>query len=203
LHLFGSASEEELGTKHFLLLFAISTLTSAGVATLLGITLLGSYFVSPTLLFVYAALFPRQSLHLLGVIAVPVRWLAYMALFLLLMGAWAGGLTNLAALAGALVACAYAVALRTPVRMMARQATKVAEAVRVELPTPESTGIRNAARFVAIKRAIANRSHADVEKLIAQSEREKVAGVNICPPADYKPDARRATCGSTRRRRLQ
>lgn len=186
LHLFGSATEDELGTRHFLLLFAISTLTTAGMGALLGVTLLGPYFVSPSLLFVYAALFPRQSLHLFGVIAVPVRWLAYMAMFLLVMGAWTGAVSNIAALAGALVACAYAVALRTPVRMMVKKAAKAAPAV--ELPSPESTGIRNAARYVAIKRAVTARSYADVEKLIAQADREVIAGVNICPPADYKPE---------------
>jgi hypothetical protein len=191
LHLFGSSTEAALGTRHFLSIFAISTLTTAGVAALLGVTLLGSYFVSPSLLFVYAALFPRQALHLFGVIAVPVRWLAYAAMFLLVMGAWAGGMTNIAALAGALVATAYAVALRTPVRMMA---SKTAKAPEVVAPSPESTGIRNAARYVAIKRAVVTRSHADVEKLIAQSDREKVQGVNICPPADYKPESNDGYC---------
>lgn len=191
LHLFGSATEHELGTRHFLLLFAISTLITAGMAGLLRVPLLGSYFVNPSLLFVYAALFPRQSLHLFGVIAVPVRWLAYAALFLLIMGAAAGEMANLAALAGALVATAYAVALRTPVRMMTSKAAKAPEIV---VPSPESTGIRNAARYVGIKRAIAAGSHAEVEKLIAQSEREKVHGVNICPPADFKPESNDGYC---------
>jgi len=27
-----------------------------------------------------------------------------------------------------------------------------------------------------------------VERLIAQCERDTVPGVNVCPPADYKPD---------------
>jgi hypothetical protein len=125
------------------------------------------------------------------VIAVPVRWLAYAAMFLLVMGALAGGMTNIAALAGALVATAYAVALRTPVRMMASKTAKVPEAVA---PSPESTGIRNAARYVAIKRAVLTRSPADVEKLIAQSDREKIHGVNICPPADYKPESNDGYC---------
>ena len=183
LHILGSSTEDELGTRHFLGLFFISTLTSAGLAALLGIPLFGSYFVSPSLLFVYAALFPHQVLHLFGVVAVPVRWLAYMAGFLLAMGAWAGGMSNVAALGGGLVACAYAVALRTPVRVM-------------EMPKPDedrerltdTTAIRNASRYVAVKRALTNKAHADIDKLIAQCDRDTVRGVNICPPVDFKPD---------------
>ncbi|HEX8154113.1 MAG TPA: rhomboid family intramembrane serine protease, partial [Thermoanaerobaculia bacterium] len=49
LHILGSSTEDQLGTRHFLGLFAISTVTSAGVAALLDIPLFGSYFVSPSL----------------------------------------------------------------------------------------------------------------------------------------------------------
>src|SRR5687767_3491652 len=45
LYMMGSALEEEWGTFHFLALFLVSTLTSAGVAAWLDIPLLGTYFI--------------------------------------------------------------------------------------------------------------------------------------------------------------
>jgi membrane associated rhomboid family serine protease len=184
LHILGSSTEDQLGTRHFLGLFAISTVTSAGVAALLDIPLFGSYFVSPSLLFVYAGLFPRQTLYLFGAAAVPVRWLAYIAGFLLIIGARAGGMSNVAALGGGLIACAYAVALRTPVRIMEMPEGEEDEGERLT----DTTAIRNASRFVAIKRSLANSAHADIDRLIAQCDRDTIRGVNICPPADYKPE---------------
>jgi hypothetical protein len=49
--------------------------------------------------------------------------------------------------------------------------------------------MHNAARYAGIKQALAGANDADVERLIAQADRETVANVNICPPADYKPEA--------------
>ena len=49
-------------------------------------------------------------------------------------------------------------------------------------------GVRNSARFVAIKKAVASAADADIARLIAQCDSEAVPGVNICPPADYKPE---------------
>jgi membrane associated rhomboid family serine protease len=190
LHILGSSTEKELGTRHFLVLFGLSTVTSAGLAGLLGVPLLGSYFVSPSLLFVYAALFPHQVLHLFGIAAIPVRWLAYMAGFLLAMGAWADAMSNVAALGGALVACAYAVALRTPMRAM----EDMQSSTEPKTSTPESIAIRNASRFVAIKRSLANSNHPEIDRLITQAERDIVRGVNICPPADYKPEDNDGYC---------
>ena len=61
LYMMGSALEEEWGTSHLIILFTLSTLGSAGVAALIGIPLLGTYFVYFTLLFVYASAFGKAA----------------------------------------------------------------------------------------------------------------------------------------------
>ena len=76
LYMMGSALEEEWGSLHFMTLWALSTLGSAGMAALLGIPLFGTFFVYFTLLFVYAAAFPQQTFYLFGMMPIRVRVLA-------------------------------------------------------------------------------------------------------------------------------
>lgn len=187
LYLMGSALEEEWGTGHFLVFFALSTLVSALAAALMGIPLLGSYFVNFTLLFGYATTFPQQTFMLFGVVPVRVRWLAYIAAGVLMAGVFAGGRSNAAALAGAAAAYVYYLSQRVRVVLVAKKRTPDG-AVRSDFELADTPAIRNAARFVAMKKAIAANGSGDVERLIAQCERDTVQGVNICPPADYKPE---------------
>jgi membrane associated rhomboid family serine protease len=186
LYMMGSALEEEWGTSQFMTLFLLSTLGSAGVAAVLGIPLLGTYFVYFTLLFVYAAAFPQQTFYLFGMVPVKVRVLALFSLAVLLYGVFSGGLANLAALGGAVVAYAYYLTQRVRVRFIVATAPAVpVEAPRIRIDT---TAISNAARAAAMKQALAGGSDAELDRLIAQCERDTVPGVNICPPADFKPD---------------
>jgi membrane associated rhomboid family serine protease len=184
LYMMGSALEEEWGTLHFAALFAVSTLTSAGVAASLGVTLLGTYFVYYTLLFVYAAAFPQQVLYLFGVVPVRFRLIALISLGALVYGVFAGGAANVAALVGAMAAFVYYLLQRVRVVVVAPSS----EAAQSELPRVDTVALHNAARFAAMKKALASRSDADVDRLVAQCDRETVAGVNICPPPDYKPE---------------
>lgn len=191
LYLMGAAVEEEWGTINFLILFLVSTIATAALAAVLGVPLLGSYFVNYTLLFVYASLFPDQTFYLFAVLPIRVRWLAYLAGGLLLYGTAVGGVTNIAVLGGSLAGYAYYLLHRIPVARAKRFAVKAAEPAR---DAPDMTGVRNAARFVAIKRALASGSEGDIDRLIAQAEGEIVRGVNICPPADYKPESADGYC---------
>lgn len=185
LYIMGSALEEEWGTVHFLTLFAISTLGSAAMAAFLGIPLLGTYFVFFTLLFVYASVFPQQTFYLFMVIPVRVRILAAISLAVLIYGVFTGGMANLAALTGAVAAYAYYLAQRSRVRFVVAEAAPEAAA---EDDRVDSIAIHNAARSAAVKQALASGSDAEIERMIAQCDRDATAGVNICPPADYKPD---------------
>ena len=182
LYLMGSAVEEEWGTRHFVALFVVSTLGSAGVAAYLGIPLLGTYFVYYTLLFVYAAAFPGQTLYLFATIPVRVRFIAFISFAVLVAGIYAGGMSNVAALVGAMLGllCHFAQRVRIVVT--------VPQQPRENAPRIDITALHNAARVAAMKHALGSGSVAEVERLIAQNERDTVPGVNICPPADYKPD---------------
>jgi membrane associated rhomboid family serine protease len=190
LYMMGSALEEEWGTWNFMSLFAISTLTTAGVAAYLGIPLLGTYFVYFTLLFVYASAFPQQTFYLFGVMPVRVRMLAVFALAVLVYGVVSGGAANLAALAGATAGYFYYLSHRIRIRIV------TAEELDAELPQVriDTTPIHNAARFASIKQALGARSEADVERLLEQCERDIVPNVNICPPADFKPEGADGYC---------
>jgi membrane associated rhomboid family serine protease len=190
LYMMGAAIEEEWGTRHFASLFAISTVVSAGTAAWLGIPLLGTYFVYYTLLYVYAAAFPLQTLYLFGVIPVRFRLIALVSFVALLYGVFAGGAANIAALAGAAVGFVYFLMLRIRIVIVRAQQVPPVPAV----PRVDTTALHNAARFVAMKHAVASGSPVEAERLIAQFDRDTVPNVNICPPADFKPDATDGYC---------
>jgi membrane associated rhomboid family serine protease len=188
LYMMGTAIEEEWGTRHFVTLFALSTLGSAGMAAWLGITLFNTYFVYYTLLFVYATAFPQQTLYLFGVIPVRVRLIALVSFAALLYGVFMGGEANLAALAGAMLAYFYYLTQRARVVVAAVQH---AAATQQQMPRIDTAAMMNAARYAAIRQVHAT---AEVERLIAQCDRDTVPGVNICPPADFKPEATDGYC---------
>lgn len=183
LYLMGTALEEEWGTRHFVSLFAISTIASAAAAAYLGIPLIGSYFVNFTLLFVFASAFPGQTFYMFGVVPVRIRWIAAVAALVLIAGVFAGGAANAAALAGAVAGYIYFLAQR-----VRRLETTPQPPVRTERQIREVTATRNGARFVAIRRALAAGNAGELDRLAAHCHREITPGVNICPPVDYKPE---------------
>lgn len=187
LYIMGVAVEEEWGTRNFLLFFAISTIGSATAAAWYGIPLLGSYFVNFSLLFVYASIVPDQTFYLFAVIPIRVQWLAYIAAVLLAFGVLFGGPSNTAAFVGAALSYAYYYVHRMP-KVAAKEAPAETKS------GPDAMAMRNATRFAAMKQVMANGSPADLERLITQAERDTIRGVNICPPADYKPESNDGYC---------
>lgn len=194
LYYMGSALEEEWGTFHFIAFFLVSTFAGAALAWWLGVPLLGSFFVRYTLLFAYASVFPEQTFYLFAVVPIRVRWLAYITAALLVWGVVVGGPTNVAVLGGALAGYVYYAMGRTPARPAARRTQpKVVEPLKRE-EDPDQMAARNAARFAAIRKALAARDSGELDSLQEACEREIVKGVNICPPADYKPEAADRYC---------
>ena len=183
LTLMGMAVEEDWGTSHFLRLYLISTLTTAVVAAYLDTPLLGSFFINFTLLFIYASLYRDQVFYLL-ILPVRVTLLAWLAVIALAAGVFFGSKPNLAALAGSAAGYAYFVSQRT--RSTAPTASKAVA------PSPDDarvqTGAKNLTRVTAMKKALSTGSISDIDRLIEMSERERINGVNICPPADFKPE---------------
>ena len=188
LYLMGASVEEEWGTWQFLTFFAVSSIASAVAAAGLGVPLLGSYFVNFSLLFVYASIFPQQTFYLFGIVPVRIRWIAYIAALVLITGVFKGGRANWAALAGAVAS--YLFFLSQRVRVIVIRESEAEENDEM----PDGTAIRNAARFVAIKRAINNGSATDIDRMVSICERDIVRGVNICPPADFKPEHNDGYC---------
>jgi membrane associated rhomboid family serine protease len=185
LSLMGLAVEDAWGTRHFLTLFALSTLGSAGAAAYLGVPILGSYFINFTLLFVYAALNRDQTFYLSTAIPVRVTFLALLALGALLVGVFFGNAANIAALTGATTAFVYYLSQRV---RRAPAAAPRGFAPAADDVDPLAAVTRNITRVTAMKKALATRSETDIERLIQASEKEIVAGVNICAPVDFKPE---------------
>jgi membrane associated rhomboid family serine protease len=185
LYLMGAALEEEWGTRYFLTFFLVSTLATAGIAAWLNVGLIGSFFVRYTLLFAFASVFPEQTFYLFAVVPIRVRWLSYLTAGVLAAGALFGSNANIAVGGGALAGYVYLMLHRLPV---VRLAKKQEAAEEKERTSPDFPAVQNAARFIAIRKALAAKNDAEVEKLVGLCEKEIVSGVNICPPADYKPD---------------
>lgn len=185
LTLMGMTVEEEWGTFQFLTFYLISTLATATAAAYFDVPLLGAFFINFTLLFVYATLYRDQTFYLL-VIPVRVTWLAWFALATLIAGVFFGSRANAAALVGAVAGYGYFLSQHVrPLPALPRKGPKNEQPEE----SPVTVDTRNLTRIAAVKRALATESDADIDRLIAASEREIVAGVNICPPVDYKPEA--------------
>jgi membrane associated rhomboid family serine protease len=185
LTLMGTSIEEEWGTRHFARFYVFSNLVTAGVAAYLGTPIIGSFFINFTLLFVYAALFRNQIFYLL-VIPIRVTFLAWLALSALGVGIFLGNRANIAALVGAAFGYVYYLSQRVRVAVAAP-----AGFAAVPLDAEEMiirTATRNIARVAAMKNALTTASDSEIDRLIKVSEREIVIGVNICPPADFKPE---------------
>jgi membrane associated rhomboid family serine protease len=171
LYFMGAMVEEEWGTRHFLTFFTISTVVTAGMGWLLGVPLLGSFFINFSLLFVFASIYRGPAFY--------IRWLAYLDLTWLVFGALFGKPSNIAALSGAAAGYIYF--------LMTRQ-REAPEPKSQRMNPADATAIRNAARFVGMRKAVVAGSRTEIDRLIVQSERDIVRGVNVCPPADFKPE---------------
>jgi membrane associated rhomboid family serine protease len=185
LSLMGFAVEEEWGTGNFLRFYMISTLATALVAAWFSTPLMGSFFINFTLLFVYAALNRDQTFYLSTILPIRVTFLAWMALAALLTGVFFGSKANLAALAGAVAGFGYYVSQR--VRVLAVAGADEPEKFE-SADAAVITATRNMTRVAAVKKALSTGSASDIDRLIDLADREKIAGVNICEPRDFKPE---------------
>lgn len=186
LYIMGSAIEEQWGSFDFVLCFLASTLATAAVALAFGIPLLGSFFLSYSLLFVYAWSNPEYTFYIFFVLPVKVKWLAWIAFaFLVVMAVTRQGWA-IAALGGAAVSVAFAWRKGKPTRF-------APVVLRPALPTPpegvsDRKADRNLALFGSIRKALQEGTPEEKKALIQSIEPSVVKGVNICPPADYKPE---------------
>lgn len=185
LHLFGGAIEEDLGTKHFLIVYALSLFGSAGVAAILNVQLLGTFFLNYTLIFIAATLFANETLYLLMIVPIRVTWVAIGIAVWLMYNVLIGRSHAIAALGGAALSYGYFLALRL---MPAPRPKGFSPPKERDADALVQRATRNLARVAAVKNALTTANDGDIDRLITLSQGEIVSGVNICPPADYKPE---------------
>lgn len=188
-YIMGASLEEELGTWRFLGIFALSTLGSAAIGAILGLTLLSGWFFSYSLLFAYAYYYPHQVFYIFFVLPVRVVWLAWFAVAVLGLGVITLSGVSIAAAVGSALSFAYVAFYRRvgTVGASVRRAVRVAEQKRDE-SSDEKLIARNLDRFTRMKAAMAEGSKEKRDALNAELQKDYVPGVNICPPADYKPE---------------
>ena len=201
LWILGSALEAEWGTKEFAAFWVVASVGGALSAFLLGTPLVSDPFIVPvSMLFAYATLFPDVQFLAFFVIPVKVKWLAWLALAMLLWGMVTDWSSR--GLAPALVRAAGAAAgylffwVRHQGRFKARKAARQAIFAIKEAGVshadetlekrnralfPEVQVLRDAARAGAELPAASSAVRHKIEGLV-------VSGVHICKPVDFKGD---------------
>jgi hypothetical protein len=117
-----------------------------------------------------------------------VKWIAWFAAGLLAIGIVTRSPASIAALGGVVASYAWYWFRHGPARILPR---KVPAAFRPAPVDPAHEGIadKNLARFAVMKRTLAEGAPEERQKLAETIGRDITPGVNICPPADYKPEA--------------
>jgi len=185
LYIMGSAVEATLGTFDFVALFLLSLLGSVAIAFGLNIALLGSFFISYSLLFIYAYLFPEQTFYVFFVLPVKVKWLAWIAAGALVVGIVFGNRQSIAAAGGVILSFGYF--------YFRHRRPALPRAVRPELPKKamdeeQLVMHRNLVMFQNVKKALVS-STPEARTALAETVKAAIKpGVNICPPRDYKPE---------------
>jgi membrane associated rhomboid family serine protease len=201
LYIMGNALEEEWGTFDFIAFWALSFLGSAAVGFALGTPLLGAYFLSYSLLFAYAATYPEMTFYVFFVLPVKVKWLAWIAIAILLFGVVRMQAPSLAAAGGAAASLAY-FWLRHGRHSGPRGLPRLRRRAQAPLsgPSPsvvageEKRAESNLAQFADVQRTLDSGDRPAIDAMIERLDREATPGVNICPPADFKPLAEDRFC---------
>ncbi|HVT03348.1 MAG TPA: rhomboid family intramembrane serine protease [Thermoanaerobaculia bacterium] len=185
LYIMGSAVEATLGTFDFMALFLLSLFGSVAIAFGLNIALLGSFFISYSLLFVYAYLFPEQTFYVFFVLPVKVKWLAWIAVGVLIVGIVIGNKQSIAAAGGVILSFGYF--------LLRNRRPALPKALRPDLPKKgldeeQLVVHRNLVLYQKIKKALGPGTAEERAALAASILPTIKAGVNICPPRDFKPE---------------
>lgn len=196
-YIFGGAIEEAWGTAHFLTIFALGTTASAvfGIAT--GIPLLGGFFFEYVLLFIFAHMYPNHVFYLALILPIKVKWIAVFAGVILLLGLIRFDPYAIAAFLGASAGFGYYFLISRP--NLLRTIRSAAEETRKGFsPASGAGGEGGGDDNLALSREIGKMlEEGNVEGARDRIERLRpgiVKGVNICPPADYKPEAADRYC---------
>ena len=188
LYIMGSVLEEIWGTWDFLAFYAASLAGSVAVGFIFNFPLLGSFFLLYSLLFVYAYLFPDQTFYIFFVLPVKVKWIAWLSAGFLVFGILKRDPSSLAALGGVLLSGAYFVLSKRPGGLLPRQVPSAFRPAPEPTATEQSVADQNLEVFGKVRGVLASGKEADRIAMIDSLEKRVVPGVNVCPPADYKPE---------------
>lgn len=196
LYIMGSVVEEEWGTGRFLTFYALSVLGSAAVAFVFNFPLIGAFFLSYSLLFAYAHMLPEQTFYIFFVLPVKVKWLAWLALGILIYGLLTRAPSSLGAAGGAILSMSYYFfrIRQQPVRRIRVQTPRESGVVPVAGGATDKLADENLASFQTTRRLAETGSSEERQERIAALSKKIVPGVNICPPADFKPQAEDRYC---------
>ncbi len=201
LYILGSALEDEWGTGRFTVFWLVATLSGSLSAWILGTPLFSDPFVVPvSMLFAYAYLFPDVQFFLFFVIPVKVKWLALFTLAFLVWGFVTDLMTRGVAAAAVRIIGASGGFLyfwireqgRFHARRAAREATQTVKS-GVVIRQDEALEKRNRTLFPKVEAVRAealsgNDPGPELKATMAELEKLKVPGVNICKPVDFKGD---------------
>ncbi|MCP4899579.1 MAG: rhomboid family intramembrane serine protease [bacterium] len=184
--------ENEWGSFRFLMFWLVSCLGAAGTAVLLGQPLAGDMFLSASLLFTFATVYPDTEFRLYFLIPVKVKYLAIIAACFLVFNSFRFGplfgLVNVVGMSAGYVF--FLVIRRIPSRRKLAHELKKRRA-QVEIATESASLQRRNTEWDARVRAAEERAHdktapADEDlPLLAELDAARDGTISVCGPGDF------------------
>jgi len=193
LYFLGLALEHEWGTSTYAVFYLAGVFGASGAAWALGLTLMGSVFLSVSFLITYAFLWPDVEFLVAFVLPVKVKWLAAVSAgWVIYAGLGLGFLGELVYVLGMGAGVIFYLALIRQKRRFVREVvTAVKEAGRLsgeaKLEVSNRDFFRRAQALLGAARG-GDGANADLQKLRADLESSVAPEVKVCKPVDYKGD---------------
>ncbi len=184
--------EERWGSARLLAFWAVSTAGAAVTAVAFGTPLLGDVFLSGSLLFVFATLFPDTEFLLFFLLPVRVKWLGILggaALLWMSVSAFgiAGGLVRAAGMASGYLF--FLATRRLPPRRKVAWGLKRLQGAAVDGVRQAAAERRNREWDPRVRRAVARAGEGPLgpedEALLAELDAAVDPSVTVCAPEDF------------------
>ncbi len=185
--------EEEWGSLHFLIFWAISVAGAAVTAILFGQPLAGDIFLDTSLLFTYAFVSPDTEFLLFFILPVKVKWLAILGGGFLLFSAFssygpAGGLANAAGMSSGFIfflATRKLPSRRTVAYKVKKARVELTAAAKETVIERRNLGWDRRVRELAARVDAGEALTKDDEAFLAEFEAAKDRSVTICAPEEF------------------
>jgi len=185
--------EESWGSLRFLVFWLVSVLGASGTAAVLGQPLAGDVFLSTSLLFTYATLFPDTEFYMFFILPVKVKWLALLGGGYLVLSSFVGyGLiTGVANVAGMSAGYLFFLATRRlPSRRklafeLAKRKNQAKAAVESSATEQRNRGFDERARAAAQRAGEHGEIADEDEQLLGELDGARNPEVTVCAPPDF------------------